>query len=99
MHKKLFLLFAFFPFHFLFAQNNLLNDFPEVYTPEEVGKRLACHFVDDRHDLYAGRYIHYAEVCTWNGALDYALKTKDKKLIQHLQDKFEPFFTREKADA
>lgn len=86
-----------FPFQLLFAQQNLLTDYPKGYTPEEVGKRLAYHFVDDRHDLYAGRYIHYAEVCTWNGALDYALKTKDQELIKHLQSKFEPFFTSEKA--
>ncbi|MDY9918657.1 MAG: glycoside hydrolase family 88 protein [Proteiniphilum sp.] len=97
MHKKVFLLLCFLPFHLIFAQTSLLKDFPEGYTPEEVGKRLAYHFVDDRHDLYAGRYIHYAEVCTWNGALDYALKIKDKKLIKLLQDRFEPFFTREKA--
>lgn len=98
MCKKLFVLFFFFPFHFLLAQSSgILKDFPKGYTPEEVGKRLAYHFVDDRHDLYAARYIHYAEVCTWTGALDYALHTKDQKLIKLLQNKFEPFFTTEKA--
>src|SRR5690606_15937579 len=55
------------------------------------------HFVDSRHDLYAARWIHYAEVCTWNGALDYALKAKDQQLVELLQRKFEPFFGREKA--
>ncbi|MEL7585647.1 MAG: glycoside hydrolase family 88 protein [Prolixibacteraceae bacterium] len=96
MNKNLFLVLCFLPFH-LFAQIDLLQDFPERYTPEEAGKRLAYHFVGARHDLYAGKYIHYAEVCTWNGALDYALKAKDQNLIQLLQRRFEPLFTREKV--
>ncbi len=97
MCKKLFLLLAFFPFQLLCSQGNPLTNFPKGSTPEEVGKRLAYHFVDDRHDLYAGRYIHYAEVCTWSGALDFAVLTKNQELIKQLQNKFEPFFTREKA--
>jgi len=98
MCKKLFLsLLAICALQFLFAQQNLPAHFPKGFTPKEVGKRLAYHFVDGRHELYAGQYIHYAEVCSWNGALDYALKTNDRKLIKLLQDKFEPFFTREKA--
>lgn len=83
--------------HFLFAQTDLLKNLPEGHTPDEVGKRLAYHFIDDRHDLYAGKYIHYAEVCTWNGALDYALKANDQDLIKHLQHKFEAFFGIEQA--
>ncbi|MCD7937460.1 MAG: glycoside hydrolase family 88 protein [Tannerellaceae bacterium] len=97
MDKKICMLFLLFPFQLLHAQRDLLKDFPAGYTPEEVGKRLAYHFVDDRHELYAGRYIHYAEVCTWTGSLDFALITKDQTLVELLQDKFEPFFTREKA--
>lgn len=80
----------------LFAQSSTLTGFPKNFTPQEVGKRLAYHFIDGRHDLYAAKYIHYAEVCTWNGALDYAVKAKDPKLVKLLQDKFEPFFDREK---
>jgi rhamnogalacturonyl hydrolase YesR len=96
--SKLFLsLLAIISFQFLSAQQNLLTKFPKGSAPNEVGKRLAYHFVDGKHELYAGQYIHYAEVCTWNGALDYAIKTKDQKLIRLLQDKFEPFFTREKV--
>lgn len=96
MKQKL-VVFLLLPFQFLLARTNLLNDFPEGFTPEEVGKRLAYHFVDDRHELYAGRYIHYAEVCTWTGSFDYALMTKDQELVTLLQNKFEPFFTSEKA--
>ncbi len=97
MCKNVLLLSFLFSFQLLAAQKNTLKDFPQGYTPEEVGKRLAYHFVDDRHDLYSGRWIHYAEVCTWNGALKYASITKDQKLLKLLQDKFEPFFTTEKA--
>lgn len=98
MCKKLFLLLlTTFSFQLLFAQQNRLAEFPKGSTPKEVGRRLAYHFVDDRHDLYFAQHIHYNEVCTWNGALDYAVKVNDRKLIKLLQDKFEPFFTYEKA--
>ncbi|MDR2918798.1 MAG: glycoside hydrolase family 88 protein [Tannerella sp.] len=97
MSKKLITLLLLLPFQFLLAQESTLTDFPAGFTPEEVGKRLAYHFVDDRHDLYSARWIHYAEVCTWNGALNYALQTNNQDLLKLLQDKFEPFFSREKA--
>lgn len=97
MCKKVLIFLFLFPIQILCAQDKNLSSFPKGFTPEEVGKRLAYHFIDGRHELYAGRWIHYAEVCTWNGALDYALKTNDQKLIKLLQDKFEPFFSREKV--
>lgn len=97
MHKKLFFLLCFLPFYLLSAQTNELKKFPKGFTPKEVGKRLAYNFVNARHELYAGRYIHYAEVCTWNGAIDYALQTNDRELIKQLQNRFEPFFTREEV--
>lgn len=81
----------------LFAQHSYFERFPSGFTPSAIGKRLSYHFVDGRHELYAGQYIHYAEVCTWNGALDYALKTGDRNLIKLLKDKFDPFFTYEKG--
>lgn len=83
-------------FQFSFAQQNLLADFPDGSTPAAIGKRLAYHFIGGKHDLY-DRYIHYAEVCAWNGALDYALKTNDQQLIEQLINRFEPLFNREKA--
>ncbi len=97
MNKKLFALLLILPFQLLFCQKDMLTNFPSGSKPEEVGKRLAYHFVDDRHDLYFAKYIHYAEVCTWNGALSFAKENKDKKLLKQLQDRFEPFFSREKA--
>ncbi|MCL4637579.1 MULTISPECIES: glycoside hydrolase family 88/105 protein [Olivibacter] len=96
LKKPFLLLLTVCSFQILLAQNVLTN-FPKGSTPTEVGKRLAYHFIDGRHELYAGRFIHYAEVCTWNGALDYAVKTNDQKLIKLLQEKFEPFFTTERV--
>ena len=80
MNNKIYLFISIFLPLQLFAQRSLLSDFPKGSTPEEVGKRLAYHFVDDRHQLY-DQYIHYAEVCTWNGALQVALATKDNQLL------------------
>lgn len=98
MLKKLFLLFVgVCSLQLLFSQDNPLKSFPKGSTPKEVGKRLADHFVGSRHDLYFGQWVHYASVCSWNGAIDYALKVNDKKLIKQLENKFEPFFTYEKA--
>ena len=97
MCKKIIFLLCFLPFYLLSAQTNELKKFPKGCSPKQVGNRLAYNFVNARHDLYAGRYIHYAEVCTWNGALDYALKINDRELIKQLKNRFEPFFTREKV--
>lgn len=96
MFKKNFFILLLLPFQLLVAQQNQLEGFPKGYQPKEVGKRLAYHFVDERHELYNAKWIHYAEVCTWYGALKYAEITNDSKLIKQLQDKFEPLFTREK---
>ena len=34
-------------------------EFSKEYAPEKVANRIAYHFVGARHELYAGRYIHY----------------------------------------
>ena len=65
MCKKSLLLLFLLPFQFVFAQTSLLTDFPEGYTPKEVGKRLAYHFVDGKHMLHIGKWISYPETFTW----------------------------------
>ncbi|HEX3007106.1 MAG TPA: glycoside hydrolase family 88 protein [Bacteroidales bacterium] len=97
MCKRVFILLFCFPFQLLFAQKDLLTDFPKGYTPKEVGKRLAYRFVDGKHMLHAGKWISYPETFNWRGALKFAAITRDKKLIKLLQSKFEPLFTTEKA--
>lgn len=96
MYRKALVLLFFFPFQLLVAQTNMLKDFPQGYTPEEVGKLLAYRFVDGKHMLHAGKWISYPETFNWNGSLQFATITKDKKLVQLLQNKFEPLFTTEK---
>ena len=54
MCKKSLLLLFLLPFQLVFAQTSLLTNFPEGYTPKEVGKRLAYHFVDGKHMLHIG---------------------------------------------
>ena len=84
-----------FPFNF-FAQQSILKDFPEGYTPEEVGKRLAYRFVDSKHALYVGKWIGYYETFTWSGALEYAAMTNNKELVKLIRGKFDYLLTEEK---
>ncbi len=97
MYRKLLMLLCVLPFQLLFAQTDILSEFPKGYTPEEVGKRLAYHFVDMKHALYVGKWIGYYETFTWDGSLKYAALTKDKKLVNLLQDKFDLLLTTETA--
>ena len=71
-------------------------DFPAGATPEEIGQRLGQRFLTSKHMLHGGKWIHYAEVCTWYGALRFARATGDKKLVSQLKDRFEPLFTTER---
>lgn len=73
-----------------------LNKFPDGFRPEQVGDKLSKRFLESKHMLHDGKWIHYAEVCTWYGALKYAEAVGDKELIKQLQDRFEPLFTTEK---
>lgn len=74
-----------------------LSSFPEGFTPKEIGAKLGRHFIPGEHFLHGGKWIHYAEVCTWLGALRYAEIAEDQELIGLLQKRFEPLFTSDKA--
>lgn len=78
------------------TQQDYLSDFPEGFTPQEIGTKLGYHFIPGEHFLHGGKWIHYAEVCTWYGALRFAQAVNDTKLTNLLQDRFEPLFTNEK---
>lgn len=71
--------------------DNLVS-FPQGYTPQEVGARLGKRFLQGEHLLHDGKWIHYAEVCAWYGALKYAGAANDKQLLQGLKDRFDVFF-------
>jgi len=97
MSKKLFSLFVLaVSCQLLFAQGNLLKDFPAGFGPKEVGKRLAYRFLDRKHMLHAGKWISYPETFNWTGALKYAEITKDKKLLTLLEARFEKLTSEEK---
>jgi unsaturated rhamnogalacturonyl hydrolase len=64
------------------------SNWPKDASPQEVGKKLAEHFVTSPHQYTAT--IHYSEVATWYGALTFARLTHDDALQQELIHKFEP---------
>lgn len=97
MCKKVFTFLLLLPFQFLFAQKNSLTKFPKGFTPEEVGKLIAYRFLDAKHGLHAGKWIGYAETFYWNGSLKYASLTNDKKLLDLLEQRFQPLYTTENA--
>jgi unsaturated rhamnogalacturonyl hydrolase len=78
------------------AQNGNLRNFPEGSDPGEIGNRLSEHFLSSKHFLN-GKTIHYAEVCTWYGALRFAEVTREKNLVEKLKLRFEPLFTTENS--
>lgn len=73
------------------AQNKL-TDFPQGYTPEEVGSRLAYRFME-KYRISDRKGIGYADTFNWSGALKYAAITKDERLVKLLQNKFDSLFT------
>lgn len=72
------------------AQNSFSN-WPAGTSPEEVGKRVAQHFVSSPH--MSTKRIVYPEVCTWYGALTFAQLSGDKQLTADLINRFDPLFT------
>ena len=70
------------------AQDAYFSNWPAGSSPQEVGKKLAEHFVTSPHQYTAT--IHYSEVCAWYGALTFATLTHDATLRAELIKKFEP---------
>lgn len=66
--------------------------FPVNADPATVGTKLSNRLMETKHQLYFDRGIHYAEVCTWYGALRFAEVRKDKVLITKLRNRFELLF-------
>lgn len=81
--------------HTVSAQKSALKNFPEGYTPEEIGRRLAYRFVTEKHALHGGKWISYPETFYWNGSIRYASLTKDKCLMNLLERRFDHFFNDE----
>jgi len=76
---------------FTFGQQQYFTNWPQGYSPQEVGKRVAEHFVTSPHQ--DPQKIVYPEVCTWYGALTYAQLSGDKQLTDELIKRFEPLLS------
>ena len=72
------------------------NNFPIQADPKKVGERLSKRLMETKHQLYFDKGIHYAEVCTWYGAVRFAEVTKNKPLMKQLRNRFELLFHLEK---
>jgi rhamnogalacturonyl hydrolase YesR len=64
------------------------TNWPAGFSPQEVGKRVAEHFVISPH--HQPDKIHYSEAATWYGALTYASLTHDPGLQHELIRRFDP---------
>jgi unsaturated rhamnogalacturonyl hydrolase len=69
-------------------QSDYFNHWPPGDSPQEVGKRIAEHFVTSPHQY--GPTIHYSEIGAWYGALTFAERTHDNALRTALIHRFEP---------
>jgi unsaturated rhamnogalacturonyl hydrolase len=73
-----------------------LKNFPKGSTPQEVGKRIAEHYIAGPHTNFnrstPPKVITYPETCTWYGALTFAKVTKNQTMVSQLKQRFEPLF-------
>jgi rhamnogalacturonyl hydrolase YesR len=70
---------------------------PAGTSPTEIGRRVAANFVPRPHlAQWEDTVIHYAEACTWYGALTFAQLSKDTTLQTQLVQRFEPLFREQK---
>jgi unsaturated rhamnogalacturonyl hydrolase len=83
------------------AKLDAFENWPKGSSPKEIGTKVANHFIATPHPNFGRptppKVITYPEVCTWYGALTFAKETKDKKLLNQLEQRFEPFFGAESS--
>lgn len=72
----------------LAAQTDLFNNWPTGSSPQEVGKRIAEHFVTSPHQ--GDGTIFYGEAAAWYGAFTFSQLTHDDALRAKLIHRFEP---------
>ena len=69
------------------AQQEFFANWPAGTSPQEVGKRVAEHFIPTPHQ---GSTIFYGEVGTWYGAPAFSKITSDTDLRDRLIKRFDP---------
>lgn len=72
----------------LAPQTDLFNNWPTGSSPQEVGKRVAEHFVTSPHQ--GDGTIFYGEAAAWYGAFTFSQLTHDDALRGKLIHRFEP---------
>src|ERR1035437_7776645 len=72
-------------------ENPDLKHWPAGSSPQEIGRRVAEHFVTRPLPDAPGKII-YPEICTWYGALTFAHLIGDNKLLTRLEERFSPLF-------
>jgi unsaturated rhamnogalacturonyl hydrolase len=70
------------------------RDWPAGASPLEIGARVAAEFADAPFE-HPDRPLHYAEVCTWYGALTFAARAGDPDLRERLIRKYDPLLQAE----
>ena len=78
------------------GQDKYFANWPDGYSPQEVGKRVAEHFVTSPHQ--DPQRIVYPEVCAWYGALTFAQLSGNNALLDELIKRFEPLMSASGAD-
>jgi unsaturated rhamnogalacturonyl hydrolase len=78
-----------------------LKNWPKGTSPKEIGLRVANRFVNTPHPNFGRptppKTITYPEVCTWYGALTFAMASKDKQLKKKLQERFDHLVNNESS--
>jgi unsaturated rhamnogalacturonyl hydrolase len=79
---------------FATAQVKELKNWPAGTSPQEVGKRVAEHFVTTPHTNFGRKeppsFITYPESVAWYGALTFAQVSRDQDLARKLIRRFDP---------
>lgn len=75
------------------AESKHFAHWPAEAAPEKLGAKLVERFLDrNDHMLWTERgTLHYAEVVTWYGALQYAQLADAPELTERLVARFDPF--------
>lgn len=80
-----------------------LENFPKGSQPQEIGAKLAEHFIQTPHSYWGNinsdkkaDHITYPDVCAWLGALWFAQSAGNKNLYNQLVSKFDLLFNEEK---
>src|SRR5262252_9442933 len=75
------------------------NKWPTGKSPQEIGKRVAEHFVTTPHTNFnrpgPPAHITYPEDVAWYGALTFARLSGDSDLTARLVKRFDPLFADE----